>query len=91
MAENLMLAGLNEIRDIANSEPTIPPPDTDMVWVLSAHGTYLRPSHLGMFEGMSFDQDSINWGVGAVTKVTADRLGKDVADTTRDDIAEAGP
>lgn len=91
--DKLLLRGaigdFQELRDIYEFEATA---DIDMVWVLAGHGTYDSPATVPPYDpGVSYDRMSIDRGINLVYEVTALRTGKDIAEVTKDDIAEHGP
>ena len=97
---DLAMAALEEVRATA-AEPAIVTADIDVVWGLSAPGTFYDPANKDKYTHpytgtagnpmTSFDRHIINHSVGVVYGVTALRLGKDVSEITKEDIAEHGP
>lgn len=87
----LLRTALDDLRELRAGPGFEPTPDIDMVWVLSAPGTYYEASNDGTYSGKSFDRLNIDAGIDVVRGITAARLDKPVAAVTRDDIADRGP
>lgn len=81
---------INELRELRD-HPYKPTPDIDMVWVLSAPGTINEHSDDGIYNGESADRVNIMAGINLVYQITAIRLGKEVKDVTKEDVAANGP
>lgn len=82
-----------EMREAYNPKPGLPI-DTDIVWVLSAPGTYLEqasPEKGEIYSSQMHDRLNIEKGFEVVREITADRLGKTPEEVTFEDIEEHGP
>lgn len=87
---------IQELRDMKENGPLVPTSDIDMVWVLSAPGTYSSVTEDGMYSGRLADRERIDYGIKLVKSITALRIkeAKDVDENytvTKEDIQEYGP
>lgn len=82
---------VDELRELKEAPPFEPTADIDMVWVISQPGTAKSPSEDGIYKGVSSDRKVIDYGVELVRQITALRLGKNVAEVTREDVESSGP
>ena len=86
----LAYGALQELRE-TRENPFVPTADIDMVWVLSAPGTYSTLTEDGVYTGDSPDRTVIDHGIGIVKQITGLRVGKSPQDVTKDDIEAHGP
>jgi len=82
-----MIQELKELRD----HPYEPTADIDIVWCLSAIGSYYQEANDGPYTGKSYDRVVIDRSAEIIRKITALRLEKPVEEVTKHDIEMSGP
>lgn len=82
---------VEELWDTRENLPFRPTAEIDLVWVVSAPGTVKDEPNAGPYKEQLFNLELVKEGIRIVQEVTALRLGKPVAEVTKDDIEEAGP
>ena len=85
----------------AREEPSELTDDIDLVWAVSSTGTVEEPAYIknpetgelidSPYNGVLFDKEIVDNAISTVVEVTALRLGKDVSEVTREDVAAHGP
>lgn len=91
--QGIVHEAVNELRRAYEPVPGLPT-DTDIVWVLSAPGTYLQQApheKAGIYSQQMHDRNNLLRGFEAVREITAQRLGKKPSEVTFHDIEEKGP
>jgi hypothetical protein len=79
-----------ELRE-RQTETYKPSGDIDLVWVSSGHGTVTTPPDSGLYKGFPKDREKVEAGIEIVKQITALRMGKEVDEVTKTDIATHGP
>ncbi len=90
---NLAHEAVTELRHAYEPKVGLPV-DTDVVWVLSAPGTYSEqatPEKGGVYSTQMYDRMNIEMGFAAARDITASRLGKAPQEVTFEDIEAHGP